>query len=219
MRNAVFADTRQALYVAHMVMALPPRQGSPFRTSLIRMLEGAPRLSATQSDWLEQLRGQPGDSTVNFSGLTSDEVRGQCAMVVSTVDSKLPAPERAVIRARFVPAEYEEMVRGDKYSRRFFYSRERVEAIGYLGDWLAPTVTAVSRDALDFLVAKVFANHQKLVISYRHLADQFGGNHMTYARAFATVRDRMRELEAVAVDRLTPYFEASGLIERAEAAA
>ncbi|UXC38274.1 hypothetical protein [Cupriavidus gilardii] len=217
--SAIFLDTRQALYVAHMVMALPPRQGSPFRTSLLRMLEGAQRLTPLQAGWLEQLRGTPTDSTVNFGGLTPDEVRGQCAMVVSAVDSKLPAPERAVVRARFIPAEYEEEVPGDKYSRRFFYSRERVEAIRHLADWLAPAITTVSRDALDFLAAKAFANHEKLVISYRQLAAQFGGNHMTYARAYATVRDRMRELEAVAVDRLTPYFEASGLIELIEEAA
>jgi hypothetical protein len=219
MSDAVFTDTRQALYIAHMVMALPPRQGSPFRTSLIRALEASRGLSAVQSAWLDQLRGQSGDSSVNFSGLTSDEVRGQCAMVISAVDSKLPAPEQAVIRARFIPAEYEEEVPGDKYSRRFFYSRARVDGIRYLADWLAPTTTAVGRDALDFLVAKAFANHEKLAISFRQLAGQFGGNHMTYARAYPLVRDRIRELEAVAVDRLTPYFGASGLIELVEAAA
>ncbi|WP_454710964.1 hypothetical protein [Cupriavidus nantongensis] len=216
--NAVFADTRQALYVAHMVMALPPRQKTPFRTALIRAMEATPKLTGMQEAWLEQLRGSPSDSTVDFGGLTSDEVRGQCAMVMSAVDSKLPPPERAVVRARFTPAEYEEIGAGGQRHRRYFYGPGRVEGIRYLADWLAHG-SPITGPALDMLVAKAFANHERLAVSFRDMAQSFGGNHMTYARAFPKIRERLRELEAVAVSRLEEYFAAMGLIAPAEVAA
>ncbi|WP_367394527.1 hypothetical protein [Cupriavidus sp. Agwp_2] len=209
--NAVFADTRQALYVAHMVMALPPRQKAPFRTALIRAMEATPNLTGMQEAWLDQLRGTPSDSTVDFGGLTSDEVRGQCAMVMSAVDSKLPAPERAVVRARFTPAEYEEIGANGERKRRYFYGPARVEGIRYLADWLAPNCS-IAGPALDILVSKAFANHERLAVSYRDMAASFGSNHMTYARAFPKIRERLRELEALAVSRLDAYFTALGLI-------
>lgn len=218
MRNAVFADTRQALYVAHMVMALPPRQKTPFRTALIRAMEATLNLTGMQEAWLEQLRGSPSDSSVDFSGLTSEEVRGQCAMVMSAVDSKLPPPERAVVRARFTPAEYEEIGAGGQRYRRYFYGAARVEGIRYLADWLSPA-SSISGPALDVLVAKVFANHERLAISFRDMAQTFGGNHMAYARAFPKIRDRLRELEALAVSRLDEYFVGMGLVAAEHAAA
>lgn len=217
--TAVFVDTRQALYVAHMVMALPARQKTPFRSALIRAMEATPHLTGQQEAWLDQLRGTPSDSTVNFAGLTSDEVRGQCAMVISAVESKLPAPERAVVAARFTPAEYEEVGEGGERQRRYFYSAGRVSGIRCLSDWMAHSVPTVTGQALDLLVAKAFANHERLAVSFRQIAASFGGNHMTYARAYPKVRGQLRELEDLAVARLTRYFEAKGLIAKEESIA
>lgn len=210
--TAVFVDTRQALYIAHMVMTLPPRQKTPFRSALIRAMEATPHLTGQQEAWLNQLRGSPSESTVNFGGLTGDEVRGQCAMVISAVESKLPAPERAVVTARFTPAEYEEVGEAGERQRRYFYSAGRVSGIRCLSDWMAPSVPTVTGQALDLLVAKVFANHERLAVSFRQIAASFGGNHMIYARAYPKVRDRLRELEEIAVGRLGKYFVQRGLV-------
>ncbi|GLC92331.1 hypothetical protein Tamer19_17390 [Cupriavidus sp. TA19] len=217
--NAVFIDTRQALYVAHMVMALPPRQKAPFRTALIRAMEATPNLTGMQEAWLDQLRGTPSDSTVDFGGLTSDEVRGQCAMVMSAVDSKLPAPERAVVRARFTPAEYEEIGAGGQRQRRYFYGPARVEGIRYLSDWLAPSISSIAGSALDMLVAKAFANHERLAFSFRDMEANFGGGKSTYARAYAAVKGRLKGLEEEAVRRLDGYFTAMGLVTPEEVSA
>lgn len=219
MTEAVFVDTRQALAIAYMVTALEPRQPAPFRKALIQAMECQDYLTGMQEAWLAQLRGTPTDSTVNFGGLSSDEVRAQCSTVVSAVNSKLPGPEQWVVRARFIPTEYEEMGEGGERARRFYYSRERVEAIQHLARWLPEGMAAVQGDALDLLTARVFADGEKLAISFRDMAANFGGNHMTYARAYPKVRARLVELERVAVGRLTPYFERTGLIGPEESAA
>ncbi|MFS8978249.1 hypothetical protein PO002_27700 [Cupriavidus necator] len=62
------------------------------------------------------------------------------------------------------------------------------------------------------LVAKAFANHARLAVSFRDMAQSFGSNHITYARALPKIRERLRELEAVAVSRLDGCFAALGLI-------
>jgi hypothetical protein len=52
----------------------------------------------------------------------------------------------------------------------------------------------------------------ELAHSYRELAKAFGGTHMTYARANTKLRGRLAGLEQSAINRLTPYFERTGLI-------
>ncbi|CAG9173134.1 hypothetical protein CURE108131_20950 [Cupriavidus respiraculi] len=219
MSDAVFADTRQALLIAYMVSALEPRQPAPFRKALIRAMEAQEHLTGQQEAWLAQLRGTPAESTVNFGGLTSDEVRAQCSAVISAVNSKLPAPEQWVVRARFIPTEHEDVGAHGSRTKRYFYSRDRLEAIRQLARWLPEGLCPVTGLALDMLTARVFADGEKLAISFRDMATAFGGNHMTYARAYPKLRARLIELEKVAVGRLTPYFERTGLIEAEESVA
>ncbi|WP_205611501.1 hypothetical protein [Burkholderia sp. Nafp2/4-1b] len=66
--------------------------------------------------------------------------------------------------------------------------------------------------ALDCLLARLYANHVKTTISFRDLARQFGGNHMTYKRAYEKTAKRMREVQALAIARRTPYFQCTGLV-------
>lgn len=217
--EAVFMDTRQALSMAYMVAALEPRQPAPFRKALIQAMECQDHLTGAQEAWLNQLRGAPGESTVNFSGLNSDEVRAQCSAVISAVNSKLPAPEQWAVRARFIPVEFEDVREGEARGKRFFYSRERVESIQHLSRWLPAGMCTVTGLARDMLTARVYADGEKLAISFRDMATAFGGNHMTYARAYPKVRAQLVELERVAIGRLAPYFERTGLVEPEESAA
>lgn len=68
-------------------------------------------------------------------------------------------------------------------------------------------------------MGKAFANHERLAVSFRDMAQSFGGNHMTYARAYPKIRDKLRELEAVAVSRLDRYFAEMGLVATEETTA
>ncbi|WP_431822581.1 hypothetical protein [Burkholderia sp. F1] len=99
--------------------------------------------------------------------------------------------------------------------KRFFFLPERAEAIQSLSRWLSPTFPEISMLALDCLRARLNANHAKATISFRDLAGKFGASHMTYKRAHEKIVLRMREIEELALNRLTPYFEATGLIARA----
>jgi hypothetical protein len=209
--DAIFRDTRQALHVSFLILSTDPRAKNVFRTALIRIMEIQPSLTNRQRAWLDQLIGDVSESTVNFGGLSGDDVRAQCAEVVSAVNSKLPEIERWAVLARFGQMGDERLPNGVK---RYFFLRERSEAIQNLSGWLAPSFDGVSVMALDCILARIYANHSKVDISFRDLAKSFGANHMTYKRAFDKIALRMREVENRAIGQLTPYFERTGLIEK-----
>lgn len=102
--DAMFANVGQAVHVAFLVMSQPAMQQAPFRKALIRAMESI-KLEGYQQEWLEQLRGTPSDS-VNFGGLTGDEVRAQCVMIKQAV-AHLPDPERWALQAKYGYVEYE----------------------------------------------------------------------------------------------------------------
>lgn len=102
--DAIFANVGQAVHVAFLVMSQPAMQQAPFRKALIRAMESI-KLEEYQQEWLEQLRGAPSDS-VNFGGLTGDEVRAQCVMIKQAV-AHLPDPERWTLQAKYGYIEYE----------------------------------------------------------------------------------------------------------------
>lgn len=208
--DAIFRDTRQALHVSFLILSTDPRAKNVFRTALIRIMEIQPTLTRRQREWLDQLIGDVSESSVNFGGLSGDDVRAQCAEVVSAVNSKLADIERWTVLARFGQMGDERLPSGVK---RHFFLRERSEAIQNLSTWLAPSFDGVSVMALDCILARLYANHAKIDISFRDLAKSFGASHMTYKRAFDKINLRMREIEKRAIDQLTPYFERTGLIE------
>lgn len=177
------------------------------RAALLSMMEATPRLSAAQADWYDELRGSA-SGTIDFSGLTSDDIRAQCALIVSAVRSKLPAPEMWAVQARHAATE-SETVDGRK---RFAFSLERINAVQGLSSWLLPSFPRIPALAMDCLVAKVYANHSKTQISYRDLERSFGKTHTTFARAAKEIKQHLRKLELAAVERLTPYFIDTGLV-------
>lgn len=209
MSEAIFQTTGQALHVAFLIMSVEARQESPLRRALLQIMGQQEELTKKQQDWMNQLIGE-GSGTVNFGGLSSDEVRAQCAMVTQSVKDHLPAPEMHVIHARFIPTELEELDGGRK---RYYFSQERVDAVKALSEYVKAGYSAIKLEAIDCLVAKVFVEHSKTEISFRDLAQSFQTNHMVYARAFPKIKATMKMLETMAINRLTPYFEATGLIE------
>jgi len=215
MSGAIFQTTGQALHVSYMILSQEARQNGALRKAILQIMSQLDTLTARQRDWMNQLIGEP-SGTVNFGGLSADEVRAQCAMVTQAVKDHLPAPEMWAIHARFIPTEFEDMGRDEegRVIKRFFYSQERVDAIVGLSAYLQPLFPAIHGVALDMMIARAFANHAKIEISFRELAENFGGSHMTYARANKSLVEKLRELELMAVRRLTPMFERTGLVEK-----
>lgn len=206
-QDAIFTSAGQAVHVAYMITGQDAPQDAPLRKMLIRMLESAPHTGSEQREWLEQLRGAP-SRRVNFAGLSPLEVRAQCALIVLAVRSKLPCTEMWALQARYGHTDMED----EDGERRFAFSAERIAAIKGLSDWLAPSFPAVRPFAVDCMIGKLYANHKKMEISFRELAGNFGGNHMTYARAYEKMRGRLRELEQLALDRLEPYLREQGVV-------
>jgi hypothetical protein len=207
--DAVFKDTRQALHVAFLILSCEPTGKNTLRLALIQILESIGDLTGRQEAWLKQLRGER-SSTVNFSGLSPDEVRAQCAEVESAVRSKLTEQQRWAILARFSQMGEERLPDGVK---RFFFLREKSEAIQGLSALVGAGFKSVSALAMDCILARHYASEKRAEISFRDLEQSFGASRMTYKRAYDAIKPRLQALENEAVDVLAEYFERTGLVE------
>lgn len=107
----IFENAGQAVHVAFLVMAQEAIQDAPLRMALIRIMESIKLENGNQRNWLDQLRGTASGS-VNFEGLSSGEVRAQCAMITQAVRTKLPDQERWVLQAKFGQSEFEDVAGG-----------------------------------------------------------------------------------------------------------
>lgn len=201
MNQAMFRSTSQALHFSYMIQA--------YEVSVENIMSKAIRAIMKELGiWNE---GDP--STVDFSGLSPLEIRGQCAMIRAIVRDRLPGPEAWAIQARYGVNEIA-MIDGKK---RFVFSRERYEAIMNLGNWMAPSFPNFNPLAVDILVAKVVGavnKKQSGGITFREMAGQFGSSKDTWSRALSDVNQRIHELENRAIDTLTPEFERDGVILR-----
>lgn len=202
----IFETVGQALHVAFLIMSVEAQQDSPLRKGLIRIM-GDVTLSESQADWLSQLRGTK-SSTVNFGGLSPNDVRAQCAMITLAVRSKLPSTEMWALQAKFGHMETE----GNKENMRIALSMERIEAIQSLSRWLAPSFSGINMYAMDCLIAKIYANHKSTAFSFRDLADSFGVGRMTFQRAVPKIKAHLQALENMGMLRLEPYFMEQGIV-------
>jgi hypothetical protein len=123
--EAIFGSTGQAVHVAFMVMSQPAMQDAPLRKALIRALESI-HLEGQQREWLDQLRGTPSES-VNFGGLSGDEVRAQCVMIIQAV-KHLPDAEKWTLQAKYGYVEFEDMTDGDLTGQQLLDALNRATA-------------------------------------------------------------------------------------------
>jgi hypothetical protein len=207
MEQGIFQSAEQAVQVAFVVMSHEASPGTPFRSALLRVMEQIDLPSEQQRHWLDQLRGDR-VGTVNFDGLSTLDVRAQCAVIAQAIKTRLPAEEMWVLQAKYGVTDFE----GEGSERRFAFSAERIAAIQGLSKWMAPKFSRIKPLALDVMLGRMFANHKRIDISSRDLAAQFKGSHTKYVRASFKMKNLLRGLEDQAIERLEPYFAESGLI-------
>jgi len=197
MTQAIFKSTAQALHVSYLVLSMPPRQGAPFRNMLIRLLEDLDEPTNQQQAWLEQLRGVATGSTINFAGLSPDEIRAQCSMITAAVRDRLPEPERNVIWARYA------------------YQLERAAGVRGLAGYYRSLVNVDNDMAMMALVWRRYAGRERADqdFSFRQIAAECGGSKSTYERANKILTGHLRALETRADETLTASFRAHGVIE------
>lgn len=211
-QGAMFRDVGHALSVAFLVMSADARQPTMLREFILQQMRSRQRLSQGQMEWYDRLLGtaSAGEIKVNFSGLQFDEVRAQCAMVISATRSKLPPVEMWAVTARHSITDWEDV--GGK--RRYAFSAEKASAIHNLTNYLLSSIgTNLSQQAMDCLIARYYANHSKTKISVRDLERSFGIGKSTFDRAAKKIKTSLLSLEAMAEDRLAHGFIASGIAE------
>lgn len=106
--RAIFENAGQAVHVAFLIMAQEATQDAPLRMALIRIMESIKLDTGNQRHWLNQLRGERGGS-VNFEGLSSGDIRAQCALITQAVTTNLPEIERWVLQAKYGQTDFEDV--------------------------------------------------------------------------------------------------------------
>ncbi|MDD1789082.1 hypothetical protein [Burkholderia gladioli] len=212
--NGIFESTEQALHVSFLVMSLPPRQKQTFRLTLIRILESIPKLTKRQAEFLDELYGTP-SGTIDFYGLSGDEIRAQCAMVVAAVRDTLPDPERFAVWIRFARGMPKRPARaGLAADPGTPPSIEWKTGVLGMAAYLRPSLPVASRDPIMALIAAHSFPHQReSSLSYKAISDEYGVPIRTLGRAAMTVRKRLRELEALGIARLHARFVIDGLVD------
>ncbi|MDR0703192.1 MAG: hypothetical protein LBF61_12495 [Azoarcus sp.] len=189
----IFRSTSQALHFAYLIEAYGVSIDSVMSKAIRRIM-------MELGIWNT---GEP--STVNFGGLSALEVRAQCAMIRAAVRSRLPGPESWAVEARYGINK----IITENGQHYIVFQSYRYDAVLRLGDWLRPSFPALSPITVDILVARAV---DKRVCTYRAMAKQMGISKDACARALKRIRERLQELENIAIDRLTPQFVADGLV-------
>ena len=180
----IFNSVQQCLHFSFLMEILPATQKSQMQAMIERMLEDmgiAPERRA--------------ESTINFGGLTSLEIRGQCAMVRGAVAHHLPKPEADAVYAR--------------------YGHQVCKAGGVRGirDYSQPMLSTHNDLATLTMAWSVFGSaRQRKDFSVRKIADEFGLGKSTVTNDVGKIRQTARFLENRAVERLLPIFEQGGLV-------
>lgn len=218
--TAIFQSTEQALHVSFLVTSLPPRQKQQFRLALIQILESIGELDRQQASFLDYLYGSS-SGNICFDGLTGDEIRAQCAMVVSSVRSHLLKPERNAIWLRYAAGMPARPATAQRAADPGIPpSEEWKGAMTAMRSYLRPSLTITdSKTILALLGAHSRPQQRETDLSYREISAEFGTPVRTLERNAAIIRKRLKGLELQAVQRLTPLFERNYLLFRETVAA
>lgn len=147
--------------------------------------------------------------TINFDGLSGDEIRAQCAMVVGAVRDHLLKPERNAVWLRYacgMPARPASATRAADPG--IPPSAEWKRALVEMRTYLRPSLTVTNGKAIMALIAgHSQARLRQDGLSYREISEETHVTVRTLERNAQIVRKRLAELEREAVKRLTPLFE------------
>jgi hypothetical protein len=193
--TAIFQNTSHALHVSFLVMAHEPRQATSLCRALLQMMEAIEKPTRMQLDWMARLRGDGKGGTVDFGGLTGDEIRAQCAMITQTVRDHLTVPEQAVILCRYA------------------IQLEKAKGVADLAAYVQPMLDFSDDISIKALVYGHLQPHQrKKGLSYQEISAERGISVKTLRNAAAIIAKTAARLEAMAIDRLAPMFLRDGVI-------
>ena len=196
MSQAIFRSVGQAVHFSFLLEALEASSES----LMARMMrEHLISIGAWKSD----------ESTINFGGLTSLEIRAQAAMIRSACRNRLTGPEFWVVLSRYGMIK----VRNTEGHKAYWIPQEKADALGSLADWLSAQHAALPPDVLRLLVLRATASVEGLRPTFRDIAEKSGCNKDTLCRHAKKISHRVRELETFAFERLEPTFLRDGVVE------
>jgi len=179
----IFKSVEQALHVSFLMEILPATQKNAMQSMIERMME---EMGIVQ----EREQG-----TINFGGLSSLEIRGQCAMVRGAVLHHLPQPEIDAVHARYG------------------YHHLKGNGIKGVRDYSLPMMATQDDWATLAMAVSVFGTaRQREEYSTRMIAKSWGLSQSTVVRDIKIIRNTAKVLHERACDRLNSFFEIHGLV-------
>lgn len=194
---AMFRSVSQALHFAWLMIEFEASPDSVMAKMIRRRLEELGKFEGKEI------------SSVDLSGLSALEVRGQCAMIRLAVEALLPGPEGWAIKAKYGQTKVTRDAEGKKTVR---FPGERLAAMRSLCAYFAPQFSGMSLEALSYLIARAVAECDELRPSFRAIEEETGINHETLRRKYRDVANRIRVLLDMGVSRLEPIFVREGIV-------
>ncbi|SPA17221.1 hypothetical protein [Cupriavidus taiwanensis] len=192
----VFVDTDTALRLSFAVLAGEVRMPCSLRQVLIRMLEAEPSGTAQQRLWLDELLGEP-SGLVDFAGLTANEIRGQCALVVAAAAHRLTEAEHFAMLARYAQSYH-----------------ERAAGVHGLVALLLPAAPTGNHAALlDLMWRRYLPTRYLGGYSLRDIAQRTHVARQTLWRLAAWLREQCDAMELQALQRLEESFVRHGVCD------
>lgn len=192
--DAVFRSVSQALHVSFVIDTLPVTQKSNTQVVIERLLEDAGVAKSVREE-----------GSVNFSGLSPMEVRGQCAMVRAAVKHHCTEVEAHALHAWFADQNANEKILGVHAMRDAAQAR---------------SLFTIEAPMARLLIAwHVHASGRlRDMCTERAIADENGLSQSTVHRNIVAVRKMASGLRRGGMDRLEALFSRDGLVEFADAA-
>jgi hypothetical protein len=198
MTESLFESTGHALATAYVILENPPQGETALRRALVQILKNIHRPTEAQTAWLNQLQGvrEAGEpaSAVNFSGLTAEEVRAQCAMIAQAVTAHLPAPERAAVISAYTMNRL-----------------EKVRAVRELSEYIKPAADAKQRMLYDYCVLRSLPRTEQNKEAIAKLR-QTGITEKSAAAYFRETKKKVQALRKRGENRLEIIFIRNGVI-------
>lgn len=183
----IFKSTMQAIQVSYLLAALPASEKGNTQSIIEWMRDKAGK---PEPEIAEELR------KVNFSGLTRQEVRGQCALVRSAVERMCMAPEIHALRLKFAN------------------DATKADAVRYFADYL-PDGSFTSRDLKAHVLWYLFMEQKtrdKYGLSLRAFEGQYGMDHVAIQRECVKITRTTNGLRDQGAKRIDAYLIAKGVV-------
>jgi len=187
MSEAVFRSVHQALHVSHLMAILPPTQKSNTQALIEQLMRDAGVIREVEKD-----------GTLNFSGLSPLEIRGQCAMVRGAVVHHCTEPERMAIWAWFA------------------HDGTKAEGVRYLCNFFAHLWTVESPQARMLMTWRASVTDDSKaarMCSYRDIEGEHGIAKSTAQRQVQAMAKAAKRLRENGASRLEELFLSHGLVD------